>query len=165
MILEFGDYLDYRGVPVEGAADEGSSRGKVLLAEARHIRAKNSPRGTFEDGPCVEWQRIWCRVVSEPAPGELVVVLPDDRASLAEAAVYREGGKLLFLLSLVHPFRIGCCGYSTVFLPEPGVTGTKRAPIAGWTRQSQYGSTNRPQCLPASGRLPGAESPSQNRAC
>jgi hypothetical protein len=96
VILEFGAYLDYRGAPVEGAVDEGSSLGKIVLAEARRTRAKNSPRGPFEDGPCVEWVRIWCQVITEPAPGDLVVVLPDDKASLAKAAVYRERGKLLF---------------------------------------------------------------------
>jgi hypothetical protein len=96
VILEFGAYLDYRGVRVQGAADEGSNRGKVLLAEARRTRARNSPRGPFEDGPCVEWLRITCYIVNDPAPGDLVVVLPDDKASLAEASMYRERGKLLF---------------------------------------------------------------------
>jgi hypothetical protein len=95
VILEFGAYLDYRGVPVEGAADEGSRLLRsVVLAEARRTRANLG--GKAEDGPCVEWLRIWCRVVSEPAPGDLVIVLPDDEASLADASVYRERGELLF---------------------------------------------------------------------
>ena len=96
VILEFGAYLNYRGVPVEGAADEGSSLNSVVLAEARRTRAKNSPRGPIEDGPCVDWTGIWCQVVNGPAPGDLVIVLPDDQASLAEASVYRERGELLF---------------------------------------------------------------------
>jgi hypothetical protein len=95
-IMEFGAYLSYRGVPVEGAADEAPGVNGVVLAEASRTHAKNSPHGTAEDGPCVGWRRITCHYVSEPAPGDLVIVLPDDEASLAEASVYRRRGELLF---------------------------------------------------------------------
>jgi len=37
-----------------------------------------------------------CKTVSGPAPGDLVIVLPYDEASLAEASPYRERGELLF---------------------------------------------------------------------
>jgi hypothetical protein len=37
-----------------------------------------------------------CRAASGPAPGDLVIVLPDDEASLAEASLYRERGEQLF---------------------------------------------------------------------
>lgn len=86
-IMEFGAYLSYRGVPVEGAADPAAGLHSVVL-NRRRIR---------EDGPCVEWRRIMCRRVSGPAPGDLVIVLPDDEASLAEASVYRERGGTLLL--------------------------------------------------------------------
>jgi hypothetical protein len=93
VIMEFGAYLYYRGVPVEGATDEASTPNNVVLAEASRTRAKLG--GKAEDGPCVTWTTIWCQLVSGPAPGDLVIVLPDDEASLAEASVYRERGKLL----------------------------------------------------------------------
>ena len=93
-ILEFGAYLNYRGVPVEGAADEASSLSSVVLAEASRTRTKSG--GKAEDGPCVPWTTIWCQVVSGPAAGDLVIVLPDDEASLAEASLYRQRGELLF---------------------------------------------------------------------
>ena len=86
-IMEFGAYLSYRGVPVEGAADPAAGLHSVVL-NRRRIR---------EDGPCVEWRRIMCRRVSGPAPGDLVIVLPDDEASLAEASVYRERRGTLLL--------------------------------------------------------------------
>jgi hypothetical protein len=85
-IMEFGAYLNYRGVPVEGAADEASSPNSIVLSRAR----------TGEDGPCVEWRNIMCRRVSGPAPGDMVIVLPDDGASLAQASIYRGRGELLF---------------------------------------------------------------------
>ncbi len=85
-IMEFASYLNYRGVLVEGA--EAADLNSVVLAT----------RAVAEDGPCVEWVRIRCRAVSGPTPGDLVIVLPDDKESLAEASVYRErgGGELLF---------------------------------------------------------------------
>jgi hypothetical protein len=93
VIMEFGAYLNYRGVPVEGAADEGSTLNNVVLAKA----------GTIEDGFCVEWRRIRCEAVSGPAPGDLVIVLPDDGASLAQASVYRERGELLLFYESYPP--------------------------------------------------------------
>jgi hypothetical protein len=88
VIMEFAAYLNYRGVPVEGAVGEAAGLNSVALTTPAVV----------EDGPCVEWVRIRCHAVSGPAPGDLVIVLPDDPASLAEASVYRERGKgeLLF---------------------------------------------------------------------
>jgi hypothetical protein len=88
VIMEFASYLTYRGVPVEGAMNEASGLGSVILTTTRAIA---------EDGPCVEWTSIRCRAVDGgPAPGDLVIVLPDDEASLAEAAISREQGERLF---------------------------------------------------------------------
>jgi hypothetical protein len=83
-IMEFAAYLNYRGVPVEGAGDETVLNSAVLAT-----------RAITEDGPCVEWTRIRCHAVSAPAPGDLVIVLPDDDASLVEASEYRGRGQLL----------------------------------------------------------------------
>jgi hypothetical protein len=85
-IMEFAAYLDYRGVPVEGAVGEAVGPDSLVLAA----------KATTEDGPCVEWVSIRCHAVVEPAPGDLVIVLPDDIVSLAQASVYRDRGKLLF---------------------------------------------------------------------
>jgi hypothetical protein len=94
-IMEFAAYLNSRGIAVEGADDTAPGLNDVVLAEARRARAANLPGGPAEDGPCVEWRSIWCRVVDGPAPGDLVIVLPDDGASLAEASPYRNEGVLL----------------------------------------------------------------------
>jgi len=85
-IMEFASYLNYLGVPVEGAVDEAAGLNNVILATT----------AVTKDGPCVEWMRIRCYPLSQPALGDLVIVLPDDRASLAEASVYRERWELLF---------------------------------------------------------------------
>jgi hypothetical protein len=85
VIKEFASYLNYRGVPVEGAVGKADGLGRVVLAT----------RAFAEDGPCFV-SGITCRAVGGPAPGDLVIVLPDDEASLAEANVYRERGELLF---------------------------------------------------------------------
>jgi hypothetical protein len=88
VIMEFASYLNYRGVPVEGAVDEVADQNSVVLVTTRIAK----------DGPCVWWVGIRCHAVSGPAPGDLVIVLPDDKASLAEASLYRERGEgeLLF---------------------------------------------------------------------
>jgi hypothetical protein len=89
VIMEFASYLTYRGIPVEGVVDETGGVNSVALAT----------RSIAEDGPCVEWVRIRCHADSEPAPGDLVIILPDDRASLADASVYREQGERELVLS------------------------------------------------------------------
>ena len=101
VIMEFGAYLNSVGIPVEGAADEGPGQNNVVLAEARGTRVKNAPDGPAEDGPCVAWTTIRCELIDQPSPGDLVIVLPDDEVSLAEASVYREQGELLAAIPVV----------------------------------------------------------------
>jgi hypothetical protein len=86
VIMEFASYLSYRGLPVEGAVDGTAASNSVVLAT----------RAVAEDAPCVRWMRIRCHAVSGPAPGDLVIVLPDDDVSAEEASVYRDWGELLF---------------------------------------------------------------------
>jgi hypothetical protein len=86
VIMEFASYLSYRGVPVEGAEGESAGLNDVVLAA----------EAIAKDGPCVRYRSLTCHAVSGPAPGDLVIVLPDDEASLAEASVYWERGELLF---------------------------------------------------------------------
>jgi hypothetical protein len=86
-ITVFAEYLYYRGVPVEGAMDEASGPNSVILAT----------RAVVKDGPCLTWSAFRCHAVKgSPAPGDLVIILPDDEASLAKAYVYREPEGLLF---------------------------------------------------------------------
>jgi hypothetical protein len=86
MIMEFASYLNYRGVPVESTVGEAGSINSIVLAA----------RAVAEDGPCVQWMRFKCHRVSGPVRGDLMIVLPDDPASLAEASVYRERRELRF---------------------------------------------------------------------
>jgi hypothetical protein len=84
-VVDFANYLVYhRGVPVE-RMDGASGPNGVILAT----------RAVAKDGPC--GMSFWCRAVKAgPAPGDLVIMLPDDEASLAKASVYREPQDLLF---------------------------------------------------------------------
>jgi hypothetical protein len=93
-IMEFGAYLSYRGVPVEGAAGEASGMNSVVLAEATRNSAKYLwPETGYVR--CIEYASIRCHLVSGPALGDLVIVFPNDEASRAETSVYRERGELL----------------------------------------------------------------------
>jgi hypothetical protein len=89
VIMEFAAYLNYRGVPVEGAVGVTSEQNSVALAT----------RALAQDGACFGGAEggagIRCHAVTGPAPHDLVIVLPDDEVSLAEAKVYRERGELL----------------------------------------------------------------------
>lgn len=84
-IMEFAAYLNYLGVPMEGAPGEATGPKSMVLAR----------RATDEEGPCVEQESIRCHAASGPDPDDLVIVLPDDEASFAETAVYRERGAAL----------------------------------------------------------------------
>jgi hypothetical protein len=85
-VMEFASYLNYLGVPVEGVPFESAGlNGVVLVGKA-----------IVKDGPCVGYESPVCHAGSTPDPGDLVIVLPDDDASLAEITPYRDGGELLF---------------------------------------------------------------------
>jgi hypothetical protein len=105
MIMEFAFYLDYLGVPVEGSVDEAGGPNSVIVVTTAMTK----------DGPCIGYRSLICHAATTPDPGDLVIVLPDDNASLAEVTPYREQGELLFsyepgtpqwLYPLISPLRI-----------------------------------------------------------
>jgi len=92
-IMEFGAYLNYRGIPVDGATDDTPP----LLDKVRLAKSTNgsSDERTDQDGRCIDYSRIRCELVSGPAPGDLVIVLPTDIASRLQVSMYRDKGELL----------------------------------------------------------------------
>jgi hypothetical protein len=86
VIMEFAYDLNYRGVPVEGAAAAAGRRNSVVLAT----------RALAKDGALLGLGGRSVSGGSRSRPGDLVIVLPDDEASLAEASRYRERGALCF---------------------------------------------------------------------
>jgi hypothetical protein len=80
--MEFASYLSYRHAPVDGA--EGEAAGQKSVASATSAVNK--------DDPCVSGTSLSCRAFSGPDRGDLVIVLPDDEASLADASAYRAQG-------------------------------------------------------------------------
>ena len=85
-VMEFASYLNYRGVPVEGAPVESAGLKSVVLVGG----------AVAKDGPCLGYEPFVCHTGSSPDPGDLVIVLPDDDASLAETTPYRDRGERLF---------------------------------------------------------------------
>ena len=86
VVSEFAAYLNYRGIPVEGVTTEPAGLNRVSMVGS----------AVTKDGPCVGYLSVICHPGSSPALGDLVVVLPDDDASLAEAVPYRNPEELLF---------------------------------------------------------------------
>jgi hypothetical protein len=78
-ILEFISYLNYIGVPVEGAGSVATSS-VVIVGKAIQ-----------KDGPC-GYRTFVCHPGSRPDPGDLIVVLPDDFTRTDELNSYRQEG-------------------------------------------------------------------------
>ena len=76
VIMQFAYYLDYRGVPLNSVA--WFSRAIITDPSARKWAGNCPP----------------CHAAKLPAPGDLVVVLPEDLASASEVSFYREPGEL-----------------------------------------------------------------------
>jgi hypothetical protein len=101
LVMQFGAYLQHLGVPVDTPSAPGSRNPAVVLTSA----------AVATEGPCVAYEEIQCRPGGAPESGDLVVVLPDDEASSAEVAPFRENGALLAsysprpeLPSWIHPY-------------------------------------------------------------
>jgi hypothetical protein len=114
-IMEFAYYLNYRNILPSD-----------LFLAARSVA---------KDSLCVSYRKLVCHAASRPFPGDLVIVLPDDDVSFAEASMYREGGALLLSYeprpSLPHWF------YSVVgSLPVAGATYTNSARPDRWMSAS-----------------------------
>lgn len=82
LVMEFASYLSYLGVPVEGV--DSRQDHVVLISDALE-----------RDGLCVDYQSVTCHAGRKAYPGDFVVVLPDDEATLAEVMPYRSHGELL----------------------------------------------------------------------
>jgi hypothetical protein len=76
-MMEFASYLNYIGVPVEGA---GSSATSNVMMVGKNIH---------QDGPC-SYRTFVCHPGNRPDPGDLVVVLPDDVTNTPELNSYRQ---------------------------------------------------------------------------
>ena len=75
VVMEFAYYLGYRGIPLN----------RVVL----------TARAMAHDGRCVNYRDLVCHAAREPSPGDLVIVVPEDEASDAEASAYRGAGESL----------------------------------------------------------------------
>jgi hypothetical protein len=78
-LLEFASYLNYIGVPMEGAGSVATSN---VMMVGKAIQ---------KDGPC-GYRTFVCHPGSTPDRGDLVVVLPDDFTLTDELNSYRQEG-------------------------------------------------------------------------
>jgi hypothetical protein len=99
MIMEFASYLEYLGVPVEGGMGEAGGPNSVIVVT----------RAMTKDGLCIGYRNFICHTAATPDTGDLVIVLPDDKVSLADVTPYQGQGELLFsyepgIPQWVYPF-------------------------------------------------------------
>ena len=118
-VMEFASYVNYRGVPVEGVPVESAGANSIVVVS----------RAVAKDGPCIGYASPICHAGNKPDPGDLVIVLPDDDASLAEVGPYRDGGELLFsyeprpriphwVYSLIRPLHVASYAFAHKELPD-----------------------------------------------
>jgi len=74
-IMEFGAYLNYRGIPLDQL-----SLGTPTLSK---------------DAFCFEYQMVKCVAMNRAIRGDLIIILPDDPVSLSQVSPYRRDGQLL----------------------------------------------------------------------
>lgn len=92
-LMELSSYLRYRGFHLEGpfAAPQTIGGG---LGETRLVI---EGREDFDEGKCIAGRNYVCHHTEEARPGALVVVLPDDNASLADLKHIGEDASLLLV--------------------------------------------------------------------
>jgi len=79
-IKEFGAYLSYLGIPVEGVpSDSGTSSAIRLIVKEAEV-----------EGPCEGPGTPVCRRGDRPDSGDLIVMLPDDFIQTADADSYEK---------------------------------------------------------------------------
>jgi hypothetical protein len=79
MLMEFASYLSYRGVPVEDDSNAPADAPPVEFFGGKIVA----------DGRCQSWMRFVCHA-GAPDAGSMVIVLPDDTVSSADAKLYRD---------------------------------------------------------------------------
>ena len=84
VLMEFAAYLDYRTLPIEGT-DHNPGTPIVLIS-----------RLVTTESRCVPFRSVICHPGREPAPGDLVLELPDDEASVNQEASFTSHGRTLF---------------------------------------------------------------------
>jgi len=101
LVMQFGAYLQHIGVPVDAPPAPGARNPSVVLASA----------AVSTSGPCVAYEEIQCQPGVGPKAGDLVVILPDDEASTAEVAPFRDDRVVLAsysprpaLPAWIHPY-------------------------------------------------------------
>lgn len=91
-LMELSSYLKYKGFQLVGQSTSTSEARPRLLMEGREEFANNL---------CVEYREYVCMHVDTPGAGALIIVLPDDIASMGD--VEKIGKDSTLLLSLKPP--------------------------------------------------------------
>jgi hypothetical protein len=85
-LMELSSYLKYKGFRLEGWSATGSSEGPELVIAGP---------GRFENNHCVEYNDYVCIHEQQAGDGALIVVLPDDDASMSDVQAIGKTSTLL----------------------------------------------------------------------
>ena len=86
-LMELSAYLRYKGFRLAGQKDTNSEAGPGLVVEGREAFANNR---------CVDYRDYACIHRDSARDGALIIVLPDDKASIAEVEEIGKNSVLLF---------------------------------------------------------------------
>lgn len=129
-MMEFGAFLNYRGVPIdEGAVGSGDTRTVMMVGSQIQ-----------KSGRCLQSRPLLCYRDDKPESGDLVLTLPDDSAQTAQLQAYRQAGaEPLFSYSpyppipeslkpLIDPLKVVSPEFSQNSLPD----GFLHASVTVW---------------------------------
>jgi hypothetical protein len=86
-LMGLSSYLRYKGLPLEGQRAAGGETAPRLVIASRE---------EFDDSRCVNYRDYACTHTESPAPGALIVILPDDDVSLSDVQHLAKDSDLLF---------------------------------------------------------------------
>ena len=86
-IMGLSSYLRYRGFPLQGQRDG---------ADETVTRLVMASRENFDDSRCVNYRDYACIHTDRPAPGALIVILPDDDIAMSDAQRIAKNSDLVF---------------------------------------------------------------------
>ena len=86
-LMGLSSYLKYKGLPLEGQLPPGSEAAPRLIITGRE---------KFVGSQCVNYRDYTCIHAERPAPGALIVVLPDDDVSMSDVQRVAKDSHLVF---------------------------------------------------------------------
>ena len=93
-MMDLASFLRYKGFRLVGQKDAAQSSSPVIAIEAP---------GHFENNLCVDYRDYACIHADHAKPGDLIVILPDDRVSAQDVRQLKENADDLFSTRVDRP--------------------------------------------------------------